>query len=102
MRILLCCSGGMSTSLLAERMKQAARDRGMTVDIQSIGIHEFASVVRKFDVVLLGPQIRHKWNHLKSIADANGIPIAVIDPVAYGMIDGQRALKQALACLPTP
>jgi PTS system cellobiose-specific IIB component len=92
----------MSTSLLAERMESAARERGLTVDIRSVGIHEFAAVVRKFDVVLLGPQIRHKWNHLKSIADSNGVPIAVIDPVAYGIIDGQRVLKQALACLPTP
>jgi cellobiose PTS system EIIB component len=101
LRILLCCSGGMSTSLLAERMEQAARDRGLTVDIQSVGVHEFAAVVRKFDVVLIGPQIRHRWAHLKSIADANSVPIALLDPVAYGMIDGQQALKQALACLPT-
>jgi len=91
----------MSTSLLAERMERAARDQGLTVDIRSVGVHEFAAVVRKFDVVLLGPQIRHKWAHLKSIADANGVPIAVLDPVAYGVIDGQRALQQALACLPT-
>ncbi|MBW5892527.1 PTS sugar transporter subunit IIB, partial [Pectobacterium polaris] len=40
-RIMLCCSAGMSTSLLMRKMKEAASARGLDVDIAAYAAHEF-------------------------------------------------------------
>ncbi|MDY3359708.1 MAG: PTS sugar transporter subunit IIB, partial [Clostridium celatum] len=56
--ILLVCAAGMSTSLLVNKMKEAAKVKGIEVDIKALPVSECASVVDKIDIVLLGPQVR--------------------------------------------
>lgn len=99
MRILLCCSAGMSTSLLVEKMKKAARERQLTVEIEAIPVSDFEAHVDEATVVLLGPQVRYKLAAFKQVADARGKPIAVIDMMAYGMVNGAQVLDQALALI---
>lgn len=98
-RILLCCSAGMSTSLLVERMKKVARERQLEAEIEAIPVAEFESRIEEADVVLLGPQVRYKLAAFQQIAEARGKPIAVIDMIAYGMVDGEKVLDQALALI---
>ena len=78
-RILLCCAGGMSTSLLVTKMEQATEVKNHSQDA---------------DVILLGPQVRYLE---KSIADdANGVPAYLIDMRDYGKMDGKAVLTFAL------
>ncbi|HYG60148.1 MAG TPA: PTS sugar transporter subunit IIB [Symbiobacteriaceae bacterium] len=98
-KILLCCSAGMSTSLLVERMKKAAQERQLQVDIEAIPVAEFESRVDEADAVLLGPQVKYRLAAFKQVADAKGKPIDVIDMVAYGMVNGPKVLDQALALI---
>lgn len=99
MLILLCCSAGMSTSLLVERMKKAAAERQLQVAIEAIPVSDFESRVDEAAVVLLGPQVRYKLAGFKQVADAKGKPIDVIDMVAYGMVNGSKVLDQALSLI---
>lgn len=92
MKVLLVCAAGMSTSLLTNNMKKNAQP-GDEVDAVPIG--ELERVVDKYDVVLLGPQIRFKEKDVKKLVDPKGIPCAVIDMRAYGMMDGKAAMDQA-------
>ena len=39
-RILLCCAGGMSTSLLVTKMEQAAQEKGIETKIWAVGATE--------------------------------------------------------------
>lgn len=94
--ILLCCSAGMSTSLLVERMKRAAQERGLQAEIEAIPVADFESRVDEATVLLLGPQVKYKLAAFREIAAAKGKPIAVIDMVSYGMVDGAKVLDQAL------
>jgi len=48
-------------------------------------------------VVLLGPQVRFKLEENKKLTDSYQLPIAVIDTVAYGTLNGAKVLDQALA-----
>ena len=83
-RILLCCAGGMSTSLLVTKMEQAAQEKGIETKNHS----------QDADVILLGPQVRYLE---KSIADdANGVPAYLIDMRDYGKMDGKAVLTFAL------
>jgi cellobiose PTS system EIIB component len=98
-KILLCCSAGMSTSLLVEKMKKAALDRHVDVDIEAIPVVEFDRRIHEADVVLIGPQVKYRWTQFKQVADANGKPIEVIDMMAYGMMNGVKVLDQALSLI---
>lgn len=92
MKVLLVCAAGMSTSLLTNNMKKNA-DPDDVVDAVPVG--ELESVIDKYDVILLGPQIRFKEKDVKKLAEPKGIPSGVIDMRAYGMMDGKAAMEQA-------
>ncbi|VTN11210.1 N,N'-diacetylchitobiose-specific phosphotransferase enzyme IIB component [Raoultella terrigena] len=53
-KIMLCCSAGMSTSLLMKKMIDEAEKRGLAVEIRAFGVAEFAEQVAHYQVVLLG------------------------------------------------
>ena len=96
MRIVLLCAQGMSTSLLVERMKEAAAKRGVNAEIEAEMVDSFDQQLKTTDVILLGPQVRYKKNELQLKADKAEIPLDVIDMAAYGSIDGDKVLNQAI------
>ncbi|MCG8708474.1 PTS sugar transporter subunit IIB [Brenneria sp. 4F2] len=98
-KILLCCAAGMSTSMLVQRMEKVAQEKGIAVEIKAVGFEEFSEVVSAFDCCLLGPQIKYKLAEFKEIADEKNKPIAVINSIDYGMMNGEKVLSAALAMI---
>ncbi|HAS02153.1 MAG TPA: PTS sugar transporter subunit IIB [Brevibacillus sp.] len=96
MNIVLCCSAGMSTSLLVTRMEEAAKEQGIEATIWAISADDMRDNWDKAEVVLLGPQIRYKLAEFKKEGEARNIPVDVISPVDYGMVNGQKVLEAAL------
>ena len=47
-------------------------------------------------MILLGPQVKFRYQEIVSQYGSTGIPIAVIDQSAYGMMDGEKVLKTAV------
>ncbi|ENM5723462.1 PTS sugar transporter subunit IIB [Vibrio mimicus] len=95
-KILLCCSAGMSTSMLVKKMQQAAEIKGIDCKIEAMSVSEFGDAIKEYDVCLLGPQVRFQLDELSKIADEYGKNIAAISPQAYGMMKGEEVLQQAL------
>ena len=56
--ILLCCSAGMSTSLMVSKMQSNAEERGIEATIWAVPEAEAEANAEKADVILLGPQVR--------------------------------------------
>lgn len=96
MNILLCCSGGFSTSLLMEKMNEEAIKRNIEVNIWAVGLSEVENELDKADIILLGPQIRYELENLEEIVLKKGKKISVIDMGDYGMMRGDRVLDKAL------
>ncbi len=94
MNIMLACCAGMSTSLVVGKMEEAAKEQGKDYKIWAVEQGQVASEIGNFDVLLLGPQVRHMLRKLTKTVDG-AAPVAVIDPVAYGRCDGAAVLKQA-------
>ena len=93
-RILLCCAGGMSTSLLVTKWNKQHRKKELKTKIWAVGATEVKNHSQDADVILLGPQVRYLE---KSIADdANGVPAYLIDMRDYGKMDGKAVLTFAL------
>lgn len=97
--ILLACSSGMSTSLLVSKMEEAASAKGIDVKIWAVAQDKAFTELGKANVLLIGPQMRFLKKKFEKAAAEEGIPVDVIDPVAYGRVDGEAVLKKALSLL---
>lgn len=95
-KIFLCCSAGMSTSMVAKKMKQAADAKNIETEIVAVSMEEFDSTIQKYDCCLLGPQIKYKLAEFKAKADNFNKPIDVINQMDYGMMNGEKILAHAL------
>ena len=98
-KIMLCCSAGMSTSLLVKKMVAEAEKRQLPVDIKAFGAAEFDEQVSKYQVVLLGPQVKYMLQTLSDKAATKGIPVQPIDMMDYGMQRGDKVLDYALSLI---
>ena len=98
-KIFLCCAAGMSTSMVVNKMKQAATQKGIEAEIIAVAMEEFDSTLPNYDCCLLGPQIKYKFEEFKKKAEAVGKPIAVINSMDYGMMRGDKILADALAMM---
>lgn len=94
MKILLSCCIGMSTSMLAEMMIQECIKENKNHIIDFINSENLEEEIENYDIVLLGPQIHHKYKNLNS-RYGNRIPIGIIDSSSYGYLDGKSVLYQA-------
>lgn len=98
-KIVLVCSAGMSTSLLVTKMKNAATKQGIEAEIIAVPEVEAKNHTSGTDVVLLAPQVRYLLNKMKQDLTPFGIPVAVIESIHYGMMNGEAVIKQAMELL---
>ncbi|OCA97326.1 PTS sugar transporter subunit IIB [Clostridium beijerinckii] len=95
-KIRLFCAAGMSTSLLVNKMKDAAKIRGVEVDIEAFPEGQMDKHLDGVNVALLGPQVGYTLGKAKKICEQLGIPVDVIPMVDYGMMNGEKVLDFAL------
>lgn len=96
-KILLVCAAGMSTSLMVTKMKDAAKNKGIEAEIWAVSDAAAAENLPKADMLMLGPQVRYLESRMKELAGNK--PVAVIDMLAYGTMNGEKVLDQALKML---
>lgn len=96
-RITLICAGGMSTSMLVAKMKDAAKAKGVEAEIIAVAESKFKKEYSdKTDVLLLGPQVGYMIDDFKSEFEPKGMKVDVIDSIDYGMMKGEKVLNKAL------
>lgn len=98
-RILLCCAAGMSTSMVVQRMEKVAKEKNIAVEINAVGLDEFSEQIGEYDCCLLGPQIKYKLADFTPLAGKLNKPIAVINIMDYGMMNGEKILSEALSMI---
>lgn len=96
--IVLCCSAGMSTSLVVEKMQNAAKKKGIDAEIKAVPVSSVEDLdsSHKIDILLLGPQVKFKLNELKEVYKDQNTLVDVINMMDYGMINGEKILTDAL------
>jgi len=87
--------------MLASNMQSVADAHGLPVEVQAFPDAKIGEIVdeRHPDVILLGPQIKYRYNDISRQFGDRGIPIAVIDSKDYGMMNGEKVLKSAIKML---
>lgn len=97
MNILLVCSAGMSTSLLVNRMKDSAKEKGIEAHIEAHPVGEINQIGAAYDVILIGPQVRFQLKNIQKLFPSK--PVEVINMQDYGMMNGAKVLERALQLL---
>lgn len=95
----LFCAAGMSTSLLERRIREAAKEAGIELDVAAFPVSEMDYNLDGVDVALLGPQVHYTLSQAQMKCGARGIPVAVIPMRDYGMVNGKNVLNFALKLL---
>lgn len=85
----------MSTSLLVNKMREAAASQGIDIDVVAYPASEFDERIKGADVALLGPQVAYMKPQLAKIAQAEGVPMDVVPMHDYGICNGEGVLKFA-------
>lgn len=94
MRIMLACALGMSTGMLVERMREAAKAEGKDYKVWAVDVASVDQNAGEFDVLLLGPQVTYLLSDMEKKYGDN-VPVAVIRPVDYGRMNGKAVVKFA-------
>lgn len=94
--IVLICQNGASTTILVDKMLASANSKGIDVVINAYPEHKLEFVVDEADLVLLAPQIRHKKKAILEKYSEKNVPFMSVDPMDYGMMDGEKVLDLAL------
>ena len=91
---LLVCAAGMSTSLLVNRMKEAAETKEIEFQIEAHPVGQIEKYGEAADVILLGPQVRYELKNVKKIFLDK--PVEIINMQDYGTMNGAKVLDTAL------
>lgn len=100
-KIYLFCSAGMSTSMLASKMQNAANEHNLPIEVEAFPDGKIGQIIadKKPDVILLGPQVKYRFEEFSEKYGNLGIPMQVIDQTDYGMMNGEKVLKSAIKLL---
>ena len=100
MKIVLCCAGGFSTTMLMDSMKAVVKKSTKLNEddfsFVAIPVDILQSEVEDCDVLVIGPQIGHKLDYIKPIIEPYHIPYVIVDQEVYGKMDGATVMKQVL------
>ena len=94
-RIMLACSAGMSTSLLVTKMEAAAKTANVEAEIWAWPEADIEKNKGKFDICLLGPQVRFKLKEVTKKANGE-YPVEVIGMTDYGTMNGKAVFEFAM------
>lgn len=96
MKVLMVCSGGMSSAIVVDAIKKEAAKDGFPLEINAVGSSEFYDEIKRgnYDLALVAPQVRHRMKTFKESADEFNVQIENIIPMGYTPLGGRKVLEQ--------
>lgn len=100
--IALVCEVGASTGMVVRRMRQAALQAGLDVEVNAYPFSQIDLVIEAYDYVLLGPQVKFRLAQVRSEHPCAAERVGVIAPMDFATMNGARILSQALSAIGAP
>ena len=95
MKVLFVCSGGMSSAIVVKALKQEGEKHGETMEVKAVGTSEVEGELKEgWDLVMVAPQVRHRFDSIKDISDGAGVPCEAIPPRSYTPLAGPALYTQ--------
>lgn len=97
--VLIVCGGGASSGFLVQSIKKSAKKKGVSINIKARSESEIGDYIDDIDLLLFGPHLKYMENDLVGIGKSHNVPVAMIDQLIYGSLDGNKALELILDLL---
>ena len=96
MKVLLVCSGGMSSSIVVKAVKKEADKQGFPLEIKAVGTGEFEDELRdgNYNLVIVAPQVKHRLKNFEEQAKPFDVLVEMIVPMGYTPIGASKVLDQ--------
>lgn len=92
MRIILCCSQGMSSSIFVKIMRNEIKEQNLDFTVASIGIFEVKKYIDKADLILLAPQVKYAFKEISEMSKNYNVPTILISENDYGIMNVKNIL----------
>lgn len=100
MKILLLCSGGISSGMFARKIEEAGKAQGdEDIHVEAVGFALLGEMINKFDVVLAAPQLKFNEKVIKATCERNHKKYTFIDSSIFGMQNGKKGYTLAKSLL---
>lgn len=97
LKIVLCCSAAMSTSLLVEKISHAAKEENISIEICATGLNDIETVAENANIILMAPQVQYAKKHMMKLFSK--IPVIDISTRDYGTMNGHNVFTQVMKTL---
>ena len=95
--IVLFCTGGMSTGILVNNIRQKILERGLEYEINAYSEVEADTYGPAADVILVGPQVSYVLDELRQ--KFPDVPVECIDVETYSLMKGEDVLDRCVELL---
>jgi len=94
-KVLFICSGGMSSAIVEKALDKEAEKQNVDIITSAVGTGEAEDAINKkdWDIVLVAPQVKHRFSTFEKYAKEKGVPISLIPPRDYSPLGGPSLLK---------
>ncbi|MBU5592551.1 PTS sugar transporter subunit IIB [Clostridium sp. MSJ-4] len=98
MKVLMVCSGGMSSTIVVKAIEKEAQKQNFPLEINAIGTTEYREELQKggFDLVIVAPQVKHRLDYFKELGEKNNVPVELIPPMGYTPIGAPKVLNEII------
>jgi len=94
MNIIICCASGLSSGILAQKMRDEIKKLDLDYKIASINVVDLESYLEYVDIILIAPQISSQLEEINRLAEARGISSNLISRKDYANFDGKSIVMQ--------
>ncbi|WP_028041894.1 hypothetical protein [Candidatus Stoquefichus massiliensis] len=94
LKITLACVGGVSTSILCDRIIEEGKSNGFEVECKAYATNALNPVAIGSDVILLGPQVCYMEDEVKK--QFSDIPVRLISMMDYGTMNAKNIFSKLL------
>ena len=92
-KILLSCSGGLTTSYFAYSIQEMMNHRDLGIQVDAVGYSDIDNVANEYDIILLAPQIAYM---LPEYREKYGNKVMTIETVDFATSDFEGIIQKAL------
>lgn len=103
--ISIVCGGGLTSSMLAQRMQKFIDESELPYYVMYSGIPSLEDTdflnlyADRIEVVYISPQVHHNYKLAKECMAPFNIPVFKIDGKTFGTMDYKTVVSAALACI---
>lgn len=91
LKILLVCSGGLTTGYFAQKLKEAIGLLNLNMSVEARGYGEIYQIAQDYDMVLLAPQVSYLYSEVSKILKKQ--TVLKIPPQVFGKYDVRQCIK---------